>query len=71
MFGKVDTEADPALAAAARISSIPTLMAFRDGVLVSSQPGALPSNALERVIAGVRGLDMDQVRAESAASQAA
>jgi thioredoxin 1 len=61
-FCKVDTEAEPALSQAARISSIPTLMAFRDGVLVFSQPGALPDSALEQVISGVRGLDMDEVR---------
>ncbi|KRE63362.1 thioredoxin [Nostocoides sp. Soil756] len=64
VFGKVDTEAEQGLAAAARITSIPTLMAFRDGVLVYSQPGALPASALEQVIAGVRALDMDAVRAE-------
>jgi thioredoxin 1 len=62
VFGKVDTEAEPQLAAAAQISSIPTLMAFRDGVLVFSQPGALPASALEQVITAVRGLDMDEVR---------
>jgi thioredoxin len=62
VFGKVDTEAEQELAAAARISSIPTLMAFRDGVLVFSQPGALPAVALDEVIAAVRGLDMNQVR---------
>jgi thioredoxin 1 len=61
-FGKVDTEAQPALASAARIMSIPTLMAFRDGLLVFSQAGALPAAALEEVIAAVRGLDMDEVR---------
>jgi thioredoxin 1 len=61
VFGKVDTEAEPQLAAAARISSIPTLMAFRDGVVVFSQPGALPATALEQVIRAVRGLDMDEV----------
>jgi thioredoxin 1 len=61
-FGKVDTEAQPQIAAAARIMSIPTLMAFRDGVLVFSQAGALPAAALEEVIAAVRGLDMDEVR---------
>jgi len=66
VFGKVDTEAEQALAAAAGISSIPTLMAFRDGVLVFSQPGALPAAALEEVIVGVRGLDMDQVRSQLA-----
>jgi len=64
VFGKVDTQAEQALAAAAGISSIPTLMAFRDGVLVFSQPGALPAAALEEVIAGVRDLDMDQVRSQ-------
>jgi thioredoxin 1 len=70
VFGKVDTEAEQGLAAAARITSIPTLMAFRDGILVFSQPGALPAAALEQVIEGVRGLDMDQVRAEVAAQHA-
>jgi thioredoxin 1 len=60
-FAKVDTEAEPALARAARISSIPTLMVFRDGVLVFSQPGALPAAALEGLIAEVRALDMDEV----------
>jgi len=61
-FGKVDTEAERALSQAARISSIPTLMAFRDGILVFSQPGALPETALEQVIAGVRDLDMEAPR---------
>ena len=61
-FGKIDTEDQPALAGAARIASIPTLMAFRDGILVFSQPGALPAAALERVIKVVRDLDMDDVR---------
>lgn len=64
VFGKVDTQAEHALAAAAGISSIPTLMAFRDGVLVFSQPRALPAAALEEVIAGVRSLDMDQVHSQ-------
>jgi thioredoxin 1 len=67
VFGKVDTEAEQSLAAAAQISSIPTLMAFRDGILVFSQPGALPAAALEQVIDGVRALDMDDVRARVAA----
>jgi thioredoxin 1 len=67
VFGKVDTEAEQQLAAAARITSIPTLMAFREGVLVFSQPGALPASALEQVIAAVRGLDMDDVRRQVAA----
>ncbi|HEX6888235.1 MAG TPA: thioredoxin [Candidatus Nanopelagicales bacterium] len=66
VFGKVDTEAEQALAAAAQITSIPTLMAFRDGILVFAQPGALPAPALEQVITAVRGLDMDEVRAEIA-----
>jgi len=62
VFGKVDTEAEQALAASARITSIPTLMAFRDGILVFSQPGALPAAGLEQVISAVRALDMDDVR---------
>ncbi len=61
-FGKVDTEDQPELAAAGQISSIPTLMAFRDGVMVFSQPGALPAASLEKVIQAVRDLDMDAVR---------
>jgi thioredoxin 1 len=60
-FGKVDTEDQPALSAAARISSIPTLMAFRDGILVFSEPGALPAATLEQFIRAVRELDMDEV----------
>jgi len=71
VFGKVDTEAERNLAAAAGIRSIPTLMAFRDGILVFSQPGALPAKALEQVIAAVRELDMDDVRAQVAAATAA
>jgi thioredoxin 1 len=67
VFGKVDTESERSLAAAANITSIPTLMAFRDGILVFSQPGALPEAALEQVIDAVRGLDMDDVRAQVAA----
>ena len=65
-FGSVDTEAEQALAGAARITSIPTLMAFKEGVLVFSQPGALPAAALEQVITAVRDLDMEQVRAQQA-----
>jgi thioredoxin 1 len=61
-FAKVDTEAEQALAATASITSIPTLMAFRDGILVFAQPGALPASALEQVISGVRQLDMDEMR---------
>jgi len=67
VFGKVDTEAERDLAAAAQITSIPTLMAFREGVLVFAQPGALPAAALEQVISAVRELDMDDVRAQLAA----
>ncbi|HEY8790246.1 MAG TPA: thioredoxin domain-containing protein [Actinopolymorphaceae bacterium] len=66
VFGKVDTEAEQGLAAAAGISSIPTLMAFRDGILVFAQPGALPAAALNQVITSVRELDMDSVRASLA-----
>jgi thioredoxin 1 len=69
-FGKIDTEDQPELSAAARITSIPTLMAFRDGILVFSQPGALPAAALEQVIQAVRDLDMDEVRADLARQQA-
>jgi thioredoxin 1 len=65
-FGKVDTEAEQELSAAARITSIPTLMIFRDGVLVYSEPGALPSAALAQLITATRGLDMDEVRAKVA-----
>ncbi|PWU45737.1 thioredoxin [Micromonospora globispora] len=68
VFGKVDTEAEQSLAAAAQIRSIPTLMAFRDGILVFSQPGALPAAALEQVIQAVRDLDMDEVRTKLAAA---
>ena len=71
VFGKVDTEAEQSLAGAARITSIPTLMAFRDGILVFSQPGALPAASLEQVIAGVRELDMNDIRAQTAESQTA
>ncbi|HET9860464.1 MAG TPA: thioredoxin [Nocardioidaceae bacterium] len=64
VFGKVDTEAEQALARAANITSIPTLMAFREGILVFAQPGALPPPALDQVITAVRGLDMDEVRSQ-------
>jgi thioredoxin 1 len=67
VFGKVNTESENALASAAGIRSIPTLMAFRDGILVFSQPGALPADALDLVITGVRDLDMADVRAQLAA----
>ena len=70
VFGKVDTEAEQALAGAAQITSIPTIMAFREGILVYAQAGALPPAGLEQVIEGVRGLDMDDVRAQVAGGQA-
>jgi thioredoxin 1 len=69
VFGKVDTEAEQALARAANITSIPTLMAFREKVLVFAQPGALPPQALDQVITAVRELDMDEVHAAVAAQQ--
>jgi thioredoxin 1 len=61
VFGKVDTEAEQQLAATFGIRSIPTLMAFREGVIVFAQPGALPEPALEELIGAVRALDMDEV----------
>ena len=70
VFGKVDTEAEQSLAGAAQITSIPTLMAFREGILVFSQPGALPAASLEQVIVGVRKLDMDEIRVQSSEPQA-
>ena len=70
-FGKVDTEAEQALASAAGITSIPTLMAFRDGILVFSQPGALPAPALDQVIEAVKGLDMADVHKKLAEQDAA
>ena len=70
-FGKVDTEAEQALAAKFDIRSIPTIMAVRDGILVFSQPGALPESALESLIQKVQELDMDEVRGQIAASKAA
>ena len=71
-FGKVDTEAQQSLSQAANIRSIPTLMAFLDGILVFSQPGALPAPALEEVITAVKALDMVDVRkqVEEAAAEA-
>ncbi|MEU3298711.1 thioredoxin [Streptomyces sp. NPDC006678] len=62
VFAKVDTEAQPELAAAFEIQSIPTLMIVRDNVAVFAQPGALPEPVLEDVIGQARGLDMDEVR---------
>jgi thioredoxin 1 len=63
-FAKVDTEANPDLSAAANIMSIPTLMVFRDGVLLFAQPGALPADALDDLIVQAEALDMDEVRRE-------
>lgn len=70
-FAKVDTDAQQALAGAMGITSIPTLMAFRDGVRVFSQPGALPGAALDQVITAVRELDMEDVHKQIAAQEAA
>ena len=70
-FAKIDTEAEQALAGAAGITSIPTLMAFREGVLVFAQPGALPKPMLNQVIDAVRELDMDEVRKDLEAQAAA
>ena len=71
VFGKIDTEAQQELAAAAQITSIPTLMAFRDGVLVFNQAGALPADSLEQVIQAVKGLDMEDVHRQIAEQQQA
>ena len=71
VHAKVDTQAERDLAAAVEIRSIPTVMAFRDGVLVYSQPGALPPAALEDLITQVKSLDMADVRAKIAARKAA
>ena len=69
VFGSIDTEAERELAQAAQITSIPTLMAFREGILVFSQAGALPAPALEELITAVKGLDMEDVRAQIAAQE--
>jgi thioredoxin 1 len=70
-FGSVNTEEQHHLSSAAQVSSIPTLMAFRDGILVFSQPGALPPSALDQLIQAVRDLDMDDVRRQIAAQSSA
>ena len=62
VFAKVDTDAEQEIAAHFQIRSIPTLMVFRDQIIVFSQPGALPQNALEQVVAKAKELDMDEVR---------
>ncbi len=71
VFAKIDTDAEQALAGAANITSIPTLMAFREGVLLFSQPGALAGPQLEELITALRGVDMAVVHAEIAAQAAA
>ena len=70
VFGKVDTEVEQSLAAAAGIQSIPTLMIFRDSILLFSQPGALPPSALEDLVGQVKALDMTEVHAEISKQQA-
>lgn len=69
VFGKIDTEAQPELSAMARITSIPTIMAFRDGILIFSQAGALPGSSLEELIGKIRELDMEEVHAALAAEE--
>ena len=69
LFGKIDTEAQPELSQAFEIRSIPTLMIFRDGILLFQQPGALPPAALEDIIRQVRALNMDDVRREVEAAK--
>ncbi|NLV80806.1 MAG: thioredoxin [Rhodococcus sp.] len=69
VHAKVDTEAEQAIAAAANIRSIPTIMAFREGILVYNQAGALPPAALEDLVTQVKALDMDDVRKQIEAQQ--
>ena len=69
VYGKIDTDAEQQLAQGAQISSIPTLMAFRDGIAVFRQAGALPAPALDDLVKQIRELDMDQVRADIAAAE--
>ena len=64
VVGKVDTEAQQQLAAEANITSIPTLMVFRDGILLYNSPGALPAEGLDQIVQAVQALDMDEVRAQ-------
>jgi thioredoxin 1 len=70
VFAKVDTEAEQSLAGAAGITSIPTLMAFRDGILLFRQPGALPAPSLEELIGAIKAADMDEIRKEVAVQEA-
>lgn len=71
VFAKVDTEAEQSLAGAAGITSIPTLMAFRDGILLFRQPGALPAPSLEELIGAIKAADMEEIKKEVAANEAA
>ncbi|AKT51469.1 thioredoxin [Arsenicicoccus sp. oral taxon 190] len=71
VFGKIDTEAEQQLAGMLQITSIPTVMAFREGIPLLMQPGALPANALEDLITQIKGLDMEQVKVEYAQQLAA
>lgn len=70
IFAKVDTEAEQSLAGAAGITSIPTLMAFRDGILLFRQPGALPAPSLEELIGAIKAADMEEIKKEVAAQEA-
>jgi len=69
VFGKIDTEAEQALAEAFQVRSIPTVAIFRDGIMLGAQPGALPADALDEIIRQVRTLDMDAVRREIAVAE--
>jgi thioredoxin 1 len=71
VFAKVDTEVEQSLAGAAGITSIPTLMAFRDGILLFRQPGALPAPSLEELIGAIKAADMEEIKKEVAANEAA
>ncbi|MBN8472949.1 thioredoxin [Corallococcus exiguus] len=71
VFGKIDTDAQQELSGAFEIRSIPTLMVFRDGILLFEQPGAMPAAALEDLLRQVRALNMDDVRREVEAQRAA
>jgi len=70
VFGKIDTDAQQALAATFQIRSVPTLAAIRDNIMVFRESGALPASALEQVVSGVRSLDMDEIRADIASQEA-
>lgn len=70
VFAKVDTEAEQSLAGAAGITSIPTLMAFRDGILLFRQPGALPAPSLEELIGAIKAADMEEIKKEVAVQEA-